>query len=221
MNRIGVLALQGDVPEHWSAIQKVLPARDVLLVRSVADLRAVDGLLFPGGESTTIARLLESTGLWSELRARLDEGFPVFATCAGLILLARRLEPGPSGRDPPTLGFLDVTVRRNDYGRQRESFEASVRVEGLSGGSFPGIFIRSPRILEVGKDAEPFAFRGSEVVGVRAGSVWGLSFHPELAGDPRLHRAFLAAVWDQRTAKPQSKRTATTAKTTPTNTAHR
>jgi len=221
MNRVGVLALQGDVPEHRRALHGVLPARDVRLVRSVADLRSVDALFLPGGESTTIARLLESTGIWPALRERLAEGFPVLATCAGLILLSRALEPSPSGRDPPTLGILDIRVRRNDYGRQRESFEAPVRVDGLPNGDYPGVFIRAPRILEVGAAARPFAFRGSEVVGVRAGKVWGLTFHPELSGDPRIHRAFLDAAWGQKAANPHSTRSATTTRTTPSTSAHR
>jgi pyridoxal 5'-phosphate synthase pdxT subunit len=221
MSRIGVLALQGDVPEHQRALQNLLSEHTVSLVRSVPELEAVDALFLPGGESTTIARLLQSTGLWSALDRRLSRGLPVLATCAGLILLSRDLEPGPSGRDPPTLGVLDIRVRRNDYGRQRESFEAPVRVEGLGGASFPGVFIRSPRILGVGAGTDAFAFRGTEVVGVRRGAAWGLTFHPELSGDPRLHRAFLSAVGLQITEKPHSTRTATTARTTPRSTAHR
>jgi len=221
MSRVGVLALQGDVPEHQRALQNVLPEHEIRLVRSVPDLQSVDVLFLPGGESTTIARLLQSTGLWTALHRRLAEGLPVLATCAGLVLLSRRLEPGPSGRDPPTLEVLDVRVRRNDYGRQRESFEAPVRIEGLDGPLFPGIFIRSPRILEVGPGAQPFAFRGSEVVGVRSGLVWGLAFHPELSGDPRVHRAFLEAVGSQSTERPHSSRTATRARTTPSTRAQR
>jgi pyridoxal 5'-phosphate synthase pdxT subunit len=221
MTRVGVLALQGDVPEHQQALQNVLPEHDVRLVRTVADLGDVEALFLPGGESTTIARLLESTGLWAALHRRLADGLPVLATCAGLVLLSRRLEPGPTGMDPPTLGVLDVRVRRNDYGRQRESFEAPVRVEGLAAPPFPGVFIRSPRILGVGPAAQPFAFRGPEVVGVQSGPVWGLCFHPELSGDSRIHRAFLRAVGAQSTESPHSSRTATTARTTPTRTAHR
>jgi pyridoxal 5'-phosphate synthase pdxT subunit len=221
MSRVGVLALQGDVPEHQRALQTVLPEHQVQLVRSGPDLEGVDALFLPGGESTTMARLLEATGMWRELQERLHRGFPVLATCAGLILLSQSLEPGPSGRDPPTLGALDVRVRRNDYGRQRESFEAPVRVDGLGERPFPGVFIRSPRILEVGSGAQPFAFRGSEIVGVRSGAVWGLTFHPELSGDPRLHRAFLAAVRAHKTAKPQRSSTATAARTRPSSRAHR
>lgn len=189
--KVGVLALQGDVPEHLRALEAVLPGDQILAVRSRDDLAQVGALFFPGGESTTIARLLVQAGLWNPLGERLHEGFPVLATCAGLILLARELSPGASGLDPPTFGVVDVQVRRNDYGAQRESFEAPIRVEGISGGLFPGVFIRSPRILSVGPEATPFAWRGDEVVGVRAGNVWGLCFHPELSGDYRIHRSFL------------------------------
>jgi len=191
--KIGVLALQGDVPEHLAALAAVHPGDQVVAVRSREELAGVGALFLPGGESTTIARLLVEGGLWNPLHERLRAGFPVLATCAGLILLARELSPGASGIDPPTFGVLDTQVRRNDYGAQRESFEAPVRIAGLGGDPFPGVFIRSPRILSVGPGAEPFAWRNDEVVGVRAGAVWGLAFHPELSGDPRVHQRFLEA----------------------------
>ena len=192
--RLGVLALQGDVPEHRQALRRFVPKAEVVEVRRGADLERIDALFLPGGESTTIARLLEEARLWGPLGERIRAGLPVLATCAGLILLARSLAPSASGTDPPTLRVLDVTVRRNDYGAQRESCEAPVRVEGLGATPFDGAFIRSPRILEVGPGATPIAWRDGEVVGVRAGNVWGLTFHPELSDDPRLHRAFLRAV---------------------------
>ncbi len=191
--KVGVLALQGDVPEHLRALAEAVPGSHPLPVRTPADLAASDALFLPGGESTTIARLLQEARLWEPLGARLREGFPVLATCAGFILLATSLSPGASGIDPPTFGALDVTVRRNDYGAQRESFEGPVRVDGLSGSAFPGVFIRAPRILAVGPRATSFAWFEHEVVGVRRGSIWGLTFHPELSGDLRLHRMFLAA----------------------------
>ncbi len=196
--KVGVLALQGDVPEHWRALRGVVPEGDRILVRGPADLARTDALFLPGGESTTIARLIEDAGLWHPLALRLADGLPVLATCAGLILLAREIAPSASGRDPPTFGTVDITVRRNDYGAQRESFEGSVRVDRLPGGPFPGVFIRSPRILRVGHGASPLAWLGDQVVGVRAGPVWGLAFHPELSGDPRLHRQFLATVGRRR-----------------------
>ncbi len=221
MSKVGVLALQGDVPEHRKALAALLPPGSVELVRRPAELERVEALFLPGGESTTIARLLEAAGLWSVLARRISEGFPVLATCAGLILLARAIEPGPGGRDPPTLGALDVVVRRNDYGRQRESFEAPVRVQGIAGGPFPGVFIRAPRILEVGPQVSRFAYRGPEVVGVRKGSIWGLTFHPELSADPRIHRAFLSATLGQRAAPNTKKRTARATRTTPATRAQR
>jgi len=189
--KVGVLALQGDVPEHLHALARLLPGAAPRPVRRLADVEDVEALFLPGGESTTIARLLEDGGLWDPLGERIRSGLPVLATCAGLILLSARLEPIPGGRNPRTWGLLDVTVRRNDYGGQRESFEDSVRVEGIEGGPFPGVFIRSPRILSVGPRATPIAWRGDEVVGVRSGAIWGLAFHPELSGDPRVHRRFL------------------------------
>ena len=190
--KVGVLALQGDVPEHLGAIARLVPGEPPIAVSSPADLAKVRALFLPGGESTTIARLLREAELWAPLASRVRAGLPVLATCAGLILLAARLERGPSGPNPPTFGVLDVTVRRNDYGAQRESFEDGVEVDGLAAPPFPGVFIRAPRILSVGPQATAFARRGQEVVGVRHGAVWGLTFHPELAGDWRVHELFLA-----------------------------
>jgi 5'-phosphate synthase pdxT subunit len=192
--KIGVLALQGDVPEHLHALTPLLPKGDLLPIRTPAELARVSALFLPGGESTTIAQLIAQADLWDPLRVRLKAGLPVLATCAGLILLARHLVPSTSGRDPPTFGVLDVRVLRNGYGAQRESFEGPVRVEGLPDGPFPGVFIRAPRILEVGPPVTPFAWRENEVVGVRSGAVWGMTFHPELSGDLRLHRYFLETV---------------------------
>jgi 5'-phosphate synthase pdxT subunit len=191
--KVGVLALQGDVPEHLAALGGIVGGDDVVPVRTPAQLADVGALFMPGGESTTIARLLVQSGLWNPLEERIKKGLPVLATCAGLILLARELVPGLAGMDPPTFGLLDVQVRRNDYGSQGESFEAPIHIEGLVGGPFPGVFIRSPRIHSVGTEATAFAWRGGEVVGVRAGMLWGLCFHPELSGDPRLHKMFLEA----------------------------
>ena len=188
---VGILAVQGDVPEHRAAVDRLGRPFESRLVRRPEALADLDALLMPGGESTTMARLLREDGLWGPLDDRLRAGLPVLATCAGLILLAREVEAGEGPPPPPTFGRLDVVVRRNDYGRQRESFEAPVAVEGLGGSAFPGVFIRAPRILRRGPGAATLARRGSEVVGVRDGAAWGLSFHPELSGDDRLLRAFL------------------------------
>lgn len=191
---VGVLALQGDVPEHFRALRRIVPERRILWVRRPEDLAGIDALFLPGGESTTIADLLVSTGLWTPMKERIEGGMAVLATCAGLIVLARGLEASPRGRDPPTFAVLDVCIRRNDYGGQRESFESPVRIEGLDGGPFPGVFIRAPRIRSVGPSARAIAWQAGQVVGVRQGSVWGFTFHPELTDDPRLHRAFLRSL---------------------------
>lgn len=189
--KVGVLALQGDVPEHVRAVEPLLGGERVTNVRAASDLLGLEALLLPGGESTTIGRLLDEAQLREPLAGAIGSGLAVLATCAGLVLLSREIEPSPGGRDPQPLGVLDVRVRRNDYGRQRESFEAPLRVEGVEGEPYPGVFIRSPRLVVVGPKAHPIAWQGKEVVGVRAGKVWGLTFHPELAGDPRVHQAFL------------------------------
>ncbi|MHB1434873.1 MAG: pyridoxal 5'-phosphate synthase glutaminase subunit PdxT [Thermoplasmata archaeon] len=191
--RVGVLALQGDVPEHLNAVAAADPEAKVVTIRVPADLQSLDACFLPGGESTTMARLLELSGLWAPLAEALTTGLPALATCAGLILLSDHLVPIGGAFDPPTLGGIDVTVKRNDYGRQRESFEAPVRLPALGIEDFPGIFIRAPRIRQVGSAAEPIAWRGTEVVGVRQGPRWGLTFHPELSDDRRLTRAFLTA----------------------------
>ncbi len=218
--KIGVLALQGDVPEHLGAVARVVGAGHACAVRRADDLADVDALVLPGGESTTIAALLEKTGLWSALSERLARGFPGLGTCAGLILLARELEPSPGGRDPPTLKALDVRVHRNEYGSQRESFEAPVTVDGLRGAPFPGVFIRAPRIVAIGPRARILARRGEEVVGVQEGRVWGLTFHPELSGDLRLLERFVAQA--QRPVSPTATtRTATAKSAPPASTAHR
>ncbi len=186
---VGVLALQGDVPEQLRAVGRL--GVKVRPVRGPPDLEGLAGLLMPGGESTTMSNLLDESELREPLSQRVRAGLPTLATCAGLILLSRTLAPSAGGRDPQPLGLLDVRVRRNDFGRQRESFEAPVRMEGLHGGPFPGVFIRSPRILDVGPAARAIAWRADEVVGAREGNVWGLTFHPELTDDARVHRAFL------------------------------
>ena len=200
--KVGVLALQGDVPEHRRAVEKLLGRERVRSVRHPRDLDDLNGLFLPGGESTTLGRLLDDSGLREPLREKVGEGVAVLATCAGLVLLAREIAPSPGGRDPRPMGLIDVRVRRNDYGRQRESFEVPLTVHGIPNGPYPGVFIRSPRIAEVGPRATPIAWNGKEVVGVRDRRLWGLTFHPELAGDPRVHAAFLAMARRAPTARP-------------------
>jgi 5'-phosphate synthase pdxT subunit len=163
---------------------------DAVLVRDAVELGAVDALVLPGGESTAIGHLLRTSALIEPLRERCDCGVPVLATCAGLIMVATTVLDGRP--DQVTLGALDVVVRRNGYGSQAASFEAPLAVSGLPGGRFPGVFIRAPRIEAVGEGVEVVATHAGDPVLVRHGSIWAAAFHPELAGDLRLHQAFLA-----------------------------
>jgi 5'-phosphate synthase pdxT subunit len=186
---VGVLALQGDFARHEQAFRAV--GAETRRVSTAADLAGCDALALPGGESTTLLRLLEVTGLREPL-ARFVAERPVFGTCAGLILLARELADGARVPAPP-LGALDVAVERNAYGRQIDSFADAVDLAGIAGPPFPGVFIRAPRIRRVGDGVEVAVTRQGEPVGVRQGRVLGLCFHPELTGDLRLHRYFLTA----------------------------
>ena len=185
---VGVLALHGGVAEHEAALADV--GAETRRVRSARDLDDLDGLVIPGGETTTIDRLARLLGLAPALRAAVDGGLPTLGTCAGLIALAREVRDGPEA----LVGGLDVAVRRNAYGRQRASFEAPVRAPALGGEELLGVFIRAPRVEDVGPAAEVLATCGDEVVAVRQGSVWGTAFHPELGVDRRLHAAFVAVV---------------------------
>jgi len=188
MVRIGVLALQGDVQEHMAMVEAA-GGRPVE-VRTVEHLKGVDGLILPGGESTTIGGLMARYGLDEAIRERARWGFPLFGTCAGLILMAVEA----LGGEPPLLGVLDVTVHRNAYGRQRESFEAEVEVPILGPAPLAVAFIRAPRIVRVGPNVEVLAtFRGEPVL-VRQGNLLAATFHPEIAGDPRMHKFFLEGV---------------------------
>ena len=185
--KVGVLALQGAFREH----REVLDALGVeaVEVRSPEQLGALDALILPGGESTTMSKLLDSSSLRAPVADLLTDGVPVLGTCAGMILLAREVVDGRP--DQRSFGAVDVAVRRNAYGRQRDSFEAPLDVAGLAGGPFPGVFIRAPRIETAGPDVEVLACHDGHAVLARQGRVWIASFHPELSGDLRLHGRFL------------------------------
>ena len=185
--KAGVLALQGAFREH----REVLDALGVeaVEVRVPEHLGGIDALFIPGGESTTIGKLLDTSGLREPLGAELSAGLPVFGTCAGLILLADDVRDGDD-HAPTALGVLDCTVVRNAYGRQRESFEARLAVDGLDG-EFPGVFIRAPVVERVGGAVDVLAAHDGQPVLVRQGPIWGATFHPELSGDLRLHQRFL------------------------------
>ena len=187
--RIGVLALQGDFREHVATLAALdLSAFEV---RTLEQLDDADGLIIPGGESTTIARLLLAFGLREPLRERIASGLPVWGTCAGAILLAGRAP----GLDRPTLGVLDITVERNAFGRQLDSFEADLEIAGLEGGTFRGVFIRAPAIVGAGPGVEVLArLDDGSIAACRAGALLATTFHPELTDDLRLHALFAAIV---------------------------
>jgi pyridoxal 5'-phosphate synthase pdxT subunit len=186
--KVGVLALQGDVAEHVRAITAA--GGTPLAVRRPAELAAVDGLIIPGGESTTIWKLADIFDLVAPLRERIASGMPVFGSCAGMIMLASRLVERASEQD--TFGAIDMTVRRNAFGRQADSFESDIDIAGAAGPPFRAVFIRAPWVEEVGPGVEILATepRTGRIVAVRQGPALATAFHPELTQDDRVHRIF-------------------------------
>jgi pyridoxal 5'-phosphate synthase pdxT subunit len=198
---IGVLALQGDVREHLRMLDSL--GTSPVAVRRPGELATCDGLVIPGGESTTMAKLARIFELVEPLRERIAGGLPVFGTCAGMILLADRIEDGVVGQE--TLGGLDITVRRNAFGRQVDSFEGELDFTGLDD-AVHAVFIRAPWVEAVGEGVEVLAkvtddpsagAAAGRIVAVRQGSLMATSFHPEVGGDPRIHRVFVELVRDQ------------------------
>ena len=185
---VGVLALQGDVVEHVMALQRA--GADVVEVRTPADLAQVDALVVPGGESTTVIRLAERFGLSGPIKARVREGMPFWGTCMGMIVAAHDVADLPQ----QTLDLLDVTVRRNAFGRQVDSTEIDLTIPVLGGAPFPAVFIRAPWIERTGPGVDTLAERDGHGVMVRQKNVLGTSFHPELTGDDRIHAYFLQMV---------------------------
>ncbi|MGH7765040.1 MAG: pyridoxal 5'-phosphate synthase glutaminase subunit PdxT [Candidatus Dormibacteraceae bacterium] len=183
---IGVLAMQGAFAEHVRALQA--SGAKTRLVRTAQDLEGLDGIVIPGGESTTMTMLMERVGLLEPLRQALQHGLATLATCAGLIVLARDINDGMA--DQKGMGLLDVAVKRNGYGRQVDSFEAPLTVEGLNGKPFPGVFIRAPFVESTGS-AQVIAEHEGHPVAVRQGRIVAFCFHPELTDDLRLHREFV------------------------------
>jgi len=183
------MALQGDFREHVRSFEAA--GARTRLVRLPEDLEGLDGLVIPGGESTTMTMLMDRMGLAGAVEEALAAGLPALGTCAGMIVLADRITDGlPEQRG---LRALDIAVRRNGYGRQLDSFEAELEVSGLEGGVFPAVFIRAPVVDDAGS-AEVMATYEGRPVAVRKGNVMALAFHPELSGDLRLHREFLQMV---------------------------
>jgi 5'-phosphate synthase pdxT subunit len=200
---IGVLALQGDVREHLAVLRSL--GADAVPVRRVEELAAVDGLVLPGGESTTMAKLAARFGLLEPLRKAIGAGLPAYGSCAGMILLADRLLDAPA--DQETIGGLDVTVRRNAFGRQVDSFEADLDVAGLGGGPLHAVFIRAPWVEQAGEGVQVLARvvggpADGRIVAVRQGNVVATSFHPELTGDHRVHALFVDLVRGELAGRP-------------------
>ncbi|HYZ14917.1 MAG TPA: pyridoxal 5'-phosphate synthase glutaminase subunit PdxT [Candidatus Acidoferrum sp.] len=188
MTAIGVLALQGDVVEHVHALER--SGAEVVEVRTPGDLARADALVVPGGESTTVIRLLERFGLVGPIRSRVRAGMPFWGTCMGLIVAAHDV----ADLHQETLDLIDVTVRRNAFGRQIDSAEVPLVIPALGEAPFPAIFIRAPWIERTGPGVELLAERDGHGVMVRQGNVLGTSFHPELTGDDRVHAYFLRMV---------------------------
>ncbi|MCL6300860.1 pyridoxal 5'-phosphate synthase glutaminase subunit PdxT [Streptomyces kronopolitis] len=187
---IGVLALQGDVREHLKALADT--GAQGRPVRRAEELDAIDGLVIPGGESTTMSKLAVVFGMLEPLRAFVRAGKPVYGTCAGMIMVADKLLD--AREDQETFGGIDMIVRRNAFGRQNESFEAAIDVAGIPGGPVEGVFIRAPWVESVGAEAEVLATYDGHTVAVRQGNVLATSFHPELTGDHRVHALFVDMV---------------------------
>ena len=186
--KIGVLAMQGAFSKHIQMLQKT-GARGCE-VRTSDDLNSIDGLIIPGGESTVMGKLLVKNNLMLPLAERVRTGMALYGTCAGMILMAEKIEE----YDQPALALMNITVKRNAYGRQKESFEASFNVKGLGDTPFTGIFIRAPKITGITENVEVLAEFGDAPVLVREGKLLASSFHPELTDDPRIHELFLSMI---------------------------
>ena len=188
MTRVGVLAFQGDVREHLATLSEV--GVTGVPVKTLAELQSVDGLILPGGESTTIAKLSRIFGLFDPIKDAIAAGLPTFGTCAGLILLADKILDGIEGQE--TFGGLDVVVRRNAFGHQTESFEIDLEFRGIEGAPLTAAFIRAPIIESLGNSAEALAtLPDGRVVAVRQQNILGISFHPEVTDEPRVHELFV------------------------------
>ncbi|MDT5082496.1 MAG: pyridoxal 5-phosphate synthase pdxT subunit [Mycobacterium sp.] len=187
--RVGVLALQGDTREHLAALSEA--GADAVKVRRVSELDAVDALVIPGGESTAMSKLLREFELLEPLRTRLADGMPAYGSCAGMILLATEIvDAGVPGREALPLGAIDMTVRRNAFGRQVDSFEGDIAFDGLDE-PVHAVFIRAPWVERVGPEVEVLARAAGHPVAVRQGRMLATSFHPEMTGDRRVHRLFV------------------------------
>jgi len=196
VQRIGVLALQGDVSEHIAALERAMRGQgEVVEIRKPGQMEECQGLVLPGGESTAIFRQLERSGLTEELKAAAISGKPVLATCAGLVLVSKEIEGIEGDTRVKPLGLMDIKISRNAFGPQRESFEADLEIEGLER-PYRAVFIRAPAIAQVGKGVQILAKVGDRVVAARQKNLLALAFHPELTDDSRVHQIFLKMLED-------------------------
>jgi 5'-phosphate synthase pdxT subunit len=187
--KIGVLASQGAFIEHITLLNKL--ETEAVPVRLPGELKGLDGLIIPGGESTTISLLMNAYDLMEKIGALAREGLPLFGTCAGMILMAKHI----SGNNSPSLGLMDITVRRNAFGRQVDSFETEIAIPALGKAPFPAVFIRAPVIEQCHKDVEVMArLKDGKIVAAREGKMLVAAFHPELTDDTRFHKYFLDIV---------------------------
>jgi 5'-phosphate synthase pdxT subunit len=188
--KVGVLALQGDVREHIDSLIKC--GVDPIHVRRDSELDEIDALVLPGGESTTIAQLAEVFGIFDTIKERISAGMPVYGSCAGMILLADEILDAKEGQK--SFGGLDITVRRNAFGRQVDSFESDISFEDGSSDLIRAVFIRAPWVERVGQSVQVLSSFGSHAVAVRSQTLLATSFHPEITGDHRIHRYFIEEV---------------------------
>lgn len=189
--QLGILAIQGAFSKHFQTL-KNLNQPEPTLIRKPEDLKNLSAVFLPGGESSTMSKLLRFNELTEPLQEEIDKGLPIFATCAGIILLAKEVTGGV--QDQHQFSALNISVARNAYGRQNESFEADIDIPKLEGDSFEGVFIRSPIVTEAGKEVEILATHDSKPVLCQQGNILAATFHPELTDDARLHKYFLESI---------------------------
>jgi len=193
--QIGILAVQGDIEENLSATNLAMKELGfegkAVAVKYADEIRKIDGLILPGGESTVIGTLAKLSGATQVIKDRIDDGMPVLGTCAGMIILAKRAYDKVVGETKQQLlNVIDIVVERNAFGRQNDSFEADLNIKLIEDGTFKGIFIRAPIVAETGKGVDVLTTLNSKIVAVKQGNVIGTAFHPELSGDIRLHKYF-------------------------------
>ncbi|MDE1839908.1 MAG: pyridoxal 5'-phosphate synthase glutaminase subunit PdxT [Thaumarchaeota archaeon] len=196
---VGILAVQGDVAENIlatkMAIEELGMEGIVTEVKTPEQISDLDGLIIPGGESTVIGTLSLVNGSLKKIKEKIASGMPVFGICAGMIILSKKAKDRVVGEmDQPLLDFLDIKIERNAFGRQKDSFESEISIDKIGVSKFPGVFIRAPSIIEIGKDVEILSKFNEKIIAVKQGNVIGTAFHPELTGDISLHKYFVSLI---------------------------